>query len=626
MARVALVGNPNVGKSTLFNLLTGAWQVTMNAPRTTVSLEIGQWQPGGLGVELMDLPGTYSLIAQSPDEEVTRDVVAGLGTGILARRPDLAMVVLDATALSSSLYLLAQVRALGMPAVAVVTMADVAGARGLAVDTATLAAAIDAPVVTVNPRGGQGIEVLAETVADYLMEHRQAPDGGNAEALVDQADQFFDWVASILDRAEIHHAETVTASDKADRLLLRPWVGVPLFLAVLWALFQLTTVVAAPLQDGFEWVITGPVADAAVWLLGRAGWAGGWLESLVVDGVLAGAGVVVSFLPLMAIMFAAIALLEDSGYMARVAFVADRLMRTIALDGRAVLPLVIGFGCNLPALAATRTLPSARQRLAVGLLIPYSSCTARLVVYLFVAQVFFPRYAGTVVFAMYGVSVAVMVAAGLILRGTTVRGAGSEPLVLALPAYQVPRVRALTRSILLRCRGFAIHAGGLIVALTMAVWLLMSVPVTSGYALGEDIPARDSLFGATAQALAPVFTPAGFGDWHASAALITGFVAKETVVATIATTYGMDAPDDAGAPPSDLGEQVRASLLQSSGGSPGAAALAFMVFSLVYTPCMVAVSEMRRLFGWRPTLASVGASVVAAWVLAVVVFQVGRAL
>jgi ferrous iron transport protein B len=325
----------------------------------------------------------------------------------------------------------------------------------------------------------------------------------------------------------------------------------------------------------------------------------------------------------MAIMFAAIALLEDSGYMARVAFVADRVMRLIGLDGRAVLPLVIGFGCNLPALAATRTLPNARQRVLAGLLIPYSSCTARLVVYLFVAQIFFPRHSGTMVFAMYVASVIVIVLAGLALRATGFRGMGREPLVLALPAYQVPRVWPLVRSVLLRCRGFAVHAGGLIVALSVAVWVLMSIPVTSGYSVGEEIPAGESLFGAVSEGLAPVFAPAGFGDWHASAALITGFVAKETVVATIATTYGMEAPED-GEVADDLGGRVRTTFEESSGGHGAAAALAFMLFSLVYTPCMVAVAEQRRLFGWRIAAGSVAGSVVAAWVASVVVFQLGR--
>jgi ferrous iron transport protein B len=340
---------------------------------------------------------------------------------------------------------------------------------------------------------------------------------------------------------------------------------------------------------------------------------------------MAGVGVVVSFLPLMAIMFAAIALLEDSGYMARVAFVADRLMRGIGLDGRAVLPLVIGFGCNLPALAATKTLPNARQRLLTGLLVPYASCTARLVVFLFIASAVFPEHAGTVVFGLYIASVAVIVLVGLALKRTAFRELGREPLVLALPAYQAPRVWPLLRSVLLRSRAFALRAGQVIVVLSVAVWTLMAVPLASGYSFGDSIPPSHSLFGQVSEAIAPVFAPAGFGDWHASAALLTGFVAKETVVGTLATTYGVEEPEDP-ALAHDLGGRVRATLERTSGGHPGAAAIAFMLFSLAYTPCMVAMAEQRRLFGGRVTAASVGLSVAAAWLLAVLAFQLGRLL
>jgi ferrous iron transport protein B len=667
--RIVLVGNPNVGKSTLFNLLTGAAQKTMNAPRTTVSLAVGRWRLGkgadaGL-VQLVDLPGTYSLLAQSPDEAVTaqavtaaaitsQDQVADVqggchGTDTPSTQdpegaPDLAIVVVDAGAPASSLYLAGQMAVLGVPMVVALTMADVAKARGQLIDAERLAQHLGVPVVEVNPRKGQGAAQLGQAVSQALTAQtpplcRVGQDalacavdaGGGDDAAPSQAplslatEPLFDWVAQVIQAAQLDAPPKTTGSDRLDRVLLNPWLGMPIFFAILWAVFQLTTVVAPPAQDLCEALVTDILGGWVVQVLGLVGWSGGWFESLLVDGVLAGLGMVVSFLPLMAIIFAAIAVLEDSGYMARVALVADRLMRVVGLDGRAVLPLVIGFGCNIPALAATKTVPNSRQRLLTGLLVPYASCTARLVIFLFVASVFFPAHAGTVVFGMYLLSVAVIVLVGIILRHTGFKGVGKEPLILVLPPYQLPRIWPLVRSVLLRCRDFALRAGQVIMVLNVAVWALLCIPVASGYSIGQDIPAEKTVLGAAAKAVAPAFAPAGFDDWHVTASLMTGFVAKEAAVGTLATTYGMDEPEDPSNPGS-LAQQVRAGLDRTSGGHGGAAALAYMVFCLGYTPCMATVAEQRRLFGGKPAVLAVLVSVVVSWLLAVLVFQVGALL
>jgi ferrous iron transport protein B len=640
---VVLVGNPNVGKSTLFNLLTGANQKTMNAPRTTVSFEAGKWKIGsGTGdapaaVQLVDLPGTYSLLAQSPDETVTAEAVTGTMEGFEgSRAPDLAIAVVDANAPASSLYLVGQMAVLGIPMVIALTMEDVARSRGVHVDAETLAKELQTTVVSVNPRKGKGADALAAAVSSALASKTPPPTPRGIPAFAcDEAsghhhhpdlesttEPLFDWVADVIASAQLDRPPIHTRSDSLDHWLLKWWVGIPLFLAVLWGIFELTTVVAAPLQDLFEGFVTGTVGGWISAGLGAIGAGGGWLESLILDGVLAGVGVVVSFLPLMAIMFAAIALLEDSGYMARAALVADRLMRGIGLDGRAVLPLVIGFGCNIPALTATKTLPNARQRLLTGLLVPYASCTARLVIFLFMATVFFPKHAGTVVFIMYLVSVMVIVLVGLVLRHTAFRDVGKEPLILVLPPYQVPRVMPLLRSIALRCRDFALRAGQVIVVLSILVWALLSIPVSGGYSIGDEIPPENSALGAASKFVAPVFAPAGFDDWHATASLMTGFVAKEAAVGTLATTFGMEEPEDP-SQPGDLAGKVSAALDKSSGGHGGAAALAFMIFSLGYTPCMVTVAEQRRLFGTKPVLAAIGCSLVLSWILAVLTFQIG---
>jgi ferrous iron transport protein B len=668
---VVLVGNPNVGKSTLFNALTGARQQVTNAPGTTVEVQLGTWRglagaASGAGsdepapVRVLDLPGTYSLLARSPDERVTAETVAGRGAlGV----PDLAVVLVEAGALSRSLYLLAQVAGAGQALVVALTMTDVAATRGVHVDPERLATLLGVPVVPIDPRSGTGLDRLTRVVSDALtagVPRVLLPDAAPAcacngdaacepgcacdgpvdvdldlDAELASADRLFTWVDGV-QRAlagrevagasdavpgapsPVRPAPVRTWSDRVDRVLLDPWFGIPVFFAVMWALFQLATTVAAPLMGAVSSLVDGPVASGLRSLLPGPH----WVESFVVDGVLAGVGTVLSFAPLMGIMFLAIALLEDSGYLARAAFVADRAMRAIGLDGRAMLPLVVGFGCNLPALAATRTLPHARQRLLTGLLVPYTSCSARLTVYILLASVFFPAHAGTAIFLMYVASIALVVVGGLVLRSTVFRDLRREPFVLALPAYQRPRVRALLLSAWIRVRMFVTDAGKIIVITLTVVWVLMAVPVAGGHQIA-DVPVADSLYGRTALAIAPVFAPAGFDDWHASAALLTGFIAKEVVVGSFAQSYAVDEPADAGVA-GDLGSRLRATFESSSGGQAGAAAAAFMVFVLAYTPCLATVAEQRRLFGSRWTLGALGVQLVIAWTAAVVVFQLGR--
>jgi ferrous iron transport protein B len=501
-------------------------------------------------------------------------------------------------------------------------MSDVAAARGIAVDPADLAALVRVPVIAVDPRTGRGVDALGVAVRAALDEPAVPALGLDLDPGADEldvADAQLAWVDRTV-RVLAPAPPVRTLSDRVDRVLLHPAAGVPAFLAVMWVVFQLATTVAGPLIDAVDGLVNGTLADALRGALpGPA-----WVSGLLVDGVLAGVGTVLSFVPLMALVFLAIALLEDSGYLARAAFVADRAMRAIGLDGRAMLPLVIGFGCNLPALAATRTLPSSRSRLMTGLLIPYTSCPARLTVYILLAGIFFPDQAGTAIFAMYVASIALVALGGLALRRTRFRDVVREPLVLALPAYQRPRVRALLLSAWSRCVAFVTKAGTIIVTTLTVVWLLMAVPVTGQHAIA-DVPVEDSLYGRTAEVIAPVFAPAGFDDWHMSAALATGFVAKEVVVGSFAQSYAVTEPDDP-AHAGDLGARIRATFEASSGGHAAAAAVAFMVFVLAYTPCLATVGEQRRLFGARWTLGAVGAQLLLAWALAVAVFQVGRLL
>lgn len=649
--RVVFVGNPNVGKSSMFNALLGARTRTMNAPGTTVSITCGQYhyeKPKTAGNaqnwQFVDTPGTYSLAPMSPDEQVAVDALTGM-SGMPV--PDLAVVVLDATALSRSLYLLSMVVELGLPTVVALTMNDLAVRNGCGVDAERLSHLLDGmPVVAIDGRTGDGGKALADAIAASF-EGTPVPHGltalptATADAdmktadglsvwVESRADARLDWTAGILRGLDMHAVDHVTLSDRIDRVLLHPVIGVLVFLAVLFVVFQATTTLASPMQDWIDVTFRGWCTDGLDLLLGLFGpsVSGGWLRSLLVDGLLDGVVTVLTFIPVMGIMFLLLSILEDSGYMARAAFVMDRAMRALGLDGRAFLPIIVGFGCNLPALAATRTLSDSRQRVLTGMLVPFAACSARLSVFLVLAHAFFPKYAGLVVFLMYVASVMVILLVGVLLRHTMFRGLEPEPLMLALPAYQCPRALQLARSVLLRLWGFIRGASVIIISMITALWLLQGIPVTAnagGFAHVDDV--HDSAYGVLADAVAPVFAPAGFDDWHASAALITGFVAKEVVVGSMSQSYHADEPDDAAsqqAGEGTLGQKLRASFDQSSHGHGKAAAIAFLLFTLAYTPCLATVAEMRRQFGTKVAARSVLLSLAVAYVIAIIAFQTLR--
>ncbi|NMO92741.1 ferrous iron transport protein B [Actinomycetospora sp. TBRC 11914] len=710
-ARVVLVGNPNVGKSTLFNALTGARQHVGNWPGKTVSVARGTWRrPGEADVGVVDLPGTYSLVPDSPDEELTRELLVDAAPG---ERPDLVVVALDASNLTRNLYLTAQLADTGIPTVVALTMVDVARSRGLDLDTGALADALGVPVVPVVPRSGQGIDELAVVVgralsaptpvtpaalgsdledavsavsaalvaagpddpaarwralallegggdgpdeavavarrraADLLADEAGGDEAGADEARADEAgadeagadedaadevelrvaEARYAWAHDVLGEVVTRRGSRTTWSDRVDRVLTSRWFGLPIFLAVMWGVFEATTTVAAPLQDAVQGLFDGPVSDGFGWVLGVVS-APEWLSGLVQDGLVSGVGQLLSFAPLMAIMFVLLAVLEDSGYMARAAFVVDRLMRVIGLPGKAFLPIIVGFGCNVPALAGTRILRNPRQRLLLGLLIPFVSCSARLTVYVLLAGIFFGDQAGTMVFLMYVLSIVLVVGMGWVLRRVAFRDLADDPLLLELPPYRRPTLRVMGVQTWQKLRAFLRTASGIIVATVTAVWLLSSIPMPGAAAapsepasFGHVAPA-ESVFGGVSRAVAPVFAPAGFDDWHASAALVTGFVAKEAVVATTAQTYSAEEPSDvhqAGA----LGTALHATFERTSGGHTVAAVLAFMIFLLAYTPCMTTVAAQRAEIGTRATLAGIAMQLLVAWVLAVAVFQVG---
>ena len=610
---LALVGAPNSGKSTLFNALTGAKVQTGNWPGTSVEVSRGLWNAQPEAFDIIDLPGAYSVDPMSPDEEFTRDMLVECPP---CERPDVVVVLVDATAPARGLNLAFQIAEYPYRVVIGVTKADVAKQQGISIDTSALSRAVGMPVVSVNGRRRENLDALEGAVAKAM---QTEPQTIRPNADLDQ--RFADLDAA--EKAAVSRTDVgEPLSQRVDRVVLHPVLGPILFLAVMWAVFFITTTVAGPLQDGLEALITGPVSDAVRSLLPDH-----WLVSgLLVDGLIGGVGMVLTFAPLLALMFLCLAVLEDSGYMARAAVVTDRVMRAIGLPGKAFIPIVVGYGCNVPAISATRVLGDVRHRILTCLLIPFTSCSARLIVFMMLAQVFFPAHAGSAVFAMYVLSIALVVLVGLALRRTVWRAMPAEALVIDLPAYQLPTF-GLTLSVMwVRLKGFLHTAGGIIVATVVVIWLLMSIPVTGGHSFNEGaVPPEDSAYGAVSKVMSPVFAPAGFDSWSLTGPLVTGFVAKETLISTWAQTYAVedvtdDAPEEQAESP--LASHIRADFDAASGGHGLAAVWAYMVFLLAYTPCVATVAAQRREIGWKWTLIGFALQLATAWILAVGVFQV----
>ncbi|GAB4477997.1 MAG: ferrous iron transport protein B [Anaerolineae bacterium] len=731
---VALAGNPNAGKTTLFNALTGARQHVGNWPGKTVERKEGRFSIGELDVTLVDLPGTYSLSAFSAEEIITMDY-------LIDERPDLVVLVVDAGNLERNLYLTMQVLEIGLPAIVVLNMMDAARARGIEIDTAGLSAGLGGvPVIPASAARGEGlgalqaaIEAAARQIAWAAGEGSPAPpiDYGPAaehiarlEALIRAHERLPlhchpRWLALKLLEADPHITARVEAlpgavellrtaeagaaaleratgddrdtfiadrryaainalvrrvttrpptaqrslSDRIDRVVTHPLLGLPVFAAVMWLVFQLTANVATPYIDWIDGVFGGPLTGWTLGLTGLLGLGGSWVESLLVDGVIAGVGGVMVFIPVLMFMYMFLTALEDSGYMARAAFMADRFLHVIGLHGKSFIPMLLGFGCNVPGIFATRTLDNPRDRILTGLLIPFMSCGARLPVYVIIGAAFFGRKAGALVFALYFTGVIVAVLVGLLLRSTVLRSEEETPFLIELPPYRMPSLKNVWLHAWEHTRAFIRNAWTIVLAVSVAVWFLLAVPVGApGEARFAQVEPSNSALAAVSGAVAPAFEPAGFGTWQASSALVTGFVAKELVIATLSTVYVGPQPEEGAVRMSllgGLGEIARSFVAATwdtlrtladlipgvnpfgpgEGGDVDAAlaaalrasftplsAVAYCVFVLLTVPCMVTVSALRQEFGAKWTVFSIALTLVVSWTAAVLVYQGGLLL
>ena len=736
--RIALAGNPNAGKSTIFNALTGAHQHVGNWPGKTVEKKEGTCRCNGVEMEVVDLPGTYSLTAYSLEEVIARDF-------IIDTQPDVVVTVVDASNLERNLYLTLQILELGAPVVVALNMSDMAEGRGLEIDRDKLSRALQSPVIRTVASKGEGIEQIIKAVIktgegitthdlaytrrqgfviDYgrdvekeiasleevmdeaqdvrghfptrwlaiklleqdadILAKLESIDGGSALITAAQnsinhlteiygedvdtiiADHRYGWINGLM-REVLKKVgpDRLNISDRIDRVVTNRVLGIPIFLAMMWVVFKFTTDVAGPFLDWVDGVIGGPITNWVVAILGVVGLSGTWVESLFVDGIIAGVGGVLVFVPVLMALYLALAILEDSGYMARAAFVMDRLMHALGLHGKSFLPMIIGFGCTVPALYATRTLENEKDRILTGLLVPFMSCGARLPVYVLFATIFFPQNSGAVIFGLYLLGIVTAVALGMILKNTLFKTKEQSPFVMELPPYRLPTLKGIWIHMWERTGAFVRKAWTIILATSIVIWFLLAIPLGGGTFAEADV--GESAFAKVNSAIAPIFSPLGFGDWEASGALVTGFVAKEVVVSTMAQVYEVEEAEEEIEPTTfvediveigatfvgaavdtiksiplivgvdlfeaegeeeltDLMAAVGTSFEASSGGHGALAALAFLIFILIYTPCMVAVAAERQELGTKWMWFSIVGQLLLAWVMAFVVFQGGKLL
>ena len=616
--RLALVGNPNCGKTALFNALTGSRQKVANYPGVTVERRSGRFTTDdGVVVDVVDLPGSYSLRGRSPDEEITRDVVLGRFEDEL--QPDVILCVLDATNLRGHLRLALELKRYGLPMIVALNMMDLARHREMEIDLEVLSRELGVPVVPTVAVRKSGLTELVKHLSHNVSPMTPQSDDvlPNWQPLSTQ--EFRDLqkqAKAIADKAIVHEGTVHRITRQIDDIVLNPLFGIPVLALILFLVFQ---AVFSWAETPMEWIDT-----SVVWLQGviDARLPEGGLKSLLVDGILAGVGSVIIFLPQIVILFTFILLLEASGYMARAAFLMDKLMARVGLNGRAFIPLLSSFACAIPGIMAARTIDNQRDRLTTILIAPLMTCSARLPVYTLVIAAFIPNTAtwggfglqGVVMFGLYfaGIISALIIAA--ILKLTVTKGA-PQPLILELPSYKVPVMRDLLVGIWERVKIFLRRAGTIILIATIALWVLAGFPSAPTGATQPDI--YYSVVGLIGRGLAVILEPIGFG-WEIAVALVPGMAAREVAVAALGTVYALSGSEDM------VAERL-VDILRNAWTLP--TALAFLAWYVFAPQCISTLATARReTNSWAWTAFMFGYLMVLAYAAAFVTYRVALAL
>jgi ferrous iron transport protein B len=577
---VAIVGPPNSGKSTLFNRLTGLRQKVANYPGVTVEQRLGRARlTGGSEVTLVDLPGIYSLQARSEDEEVARDVLTGRMPGF--PRPDAVVLIVDSTSLGRHLMLAAPILSLGLPTLIVLNMADELRARGGEVNPAELARQLGAPVVLVSAARGEGLE----PVWQFLASHSAPPAPAGLPA-PDDVPKCRAWAAQVGHHASYLPPAPPVWTRRLDRLFLHPALGPLVFGAVILAVFQAVFSWARPMMDAVQWAVTWSGLQVAGLLPDSL------LRSLLVEGVWSGVGAVLVFLPQILLLFLFIGILEDSGYLARAALIADRTMARVGLQGKSFIPLLSAYACAVPAVMAARTIENRRDRTATILIAPLMTCSARLPIYTLIIAAFVPERAlvgpllGTRAAALFGLYLLGFLAAfatARVLKSSLLKS-DRAPFVLEMPPYRKPTLASLGLRLLDRSKIFLRRAGTVILAVTVLLWVLAHLPLHDG----RSPKVQDSFAGMLGRAVEPAIKPLGF-NWRIGVGLVTSLAAREVIIATLGALHGMES--DAKSP--GLQKALRRDL------TPGGA-VALLVFFAFSMQCMSTMAVVRReTGGWK---------------------------
>lgn len=677
--RYALAGNPNCGKTTLFNALTGSNQYVGNWPGVTVEKKEGKITHDNAEASVIDLPGIYSLSPYSMEEIVTRNY-------ILDEKPDLIINIVDATNLERNLYLSMQIAELGIPMVVALNMMDTIEKNGDSIDVDKLAALLGIKIVPISAAKGTGIHKLLH-VSKHEVEHGRdvaqkhmdkhenmcaPPDiytgvvrkavlrieeliaddcakkqlalrwsavkliEGDAPTLetlnlndtklmcvesivaeletknIDRemviADQKYKYICAMTEKC-VQHAHEVghlTLSDRIDRVVTNKYLAIPLFFALMLLIFYITFgALGANLTAMVDGLINDSFAGFVHDFLVRVG-ASDWAVGLVCNGIIGGVGAVLSFFPQILLLFFFLSILEDSGYMSRAAFIMDRALHSIGLSGKSFVPMLMGFGCSVPAIMATRTLENEKDRRITMMLIPFMSCSAKMPVYSLFISAFFPARRGLVVGSLYLLGLLVSVGTAFLLQKTVLKG-GHAPFVMELPPYRLPTVKTLGLHLYDKIKDFMTKAGTVLLGASIVVWFCQYF----NFSLQHVENSAESILGVLGTWIAPIFEPLGFGDWKSAVSMLTGLVARESIVSTMGVLYG-------------VGEGEAISGLIAAVYTP-AAAYSFMVFCLLFVPCMAAVATLRREMNSRKwTAIAIGFQAVTAWVVTFIVYSVCR--
>ena len=581
MKNVALLGNPNVGKTTLFNSLTGSNQRVGNWAGVTVDKKEGFFDD----FKIVDLPGIYAMDTFSNEEKVSKEFLEN-------GKVDLILNIIDASNIDRNLYLTMQLKQFKKPIILAINMIDVAEKKGIDIDYKKLEKLLKVTVVPIQASKEQGIDDVKKALKN--IDNNKVD---NNDYNFSSEKETYVYIENLLSECtKKDNKATKTIKEKLDNIMLNPWLAYPIFFIIMALTFQVTfSWIGQPLSDLLDSLLNDSLVPIIESLIqGTAP----WFQSLIIDGIIGGVGGILVLLPIILSLFACITILEDSGYMARVAFIMDKIMRKMGLSGKAFIPMIVGFGCSVPAIMTARTLESEKDRKLTALLIPLMSCNARLPVYSIFAAVFFPNSIGLVVATLYLLGILLAFILGIIFKHTIFKNE-EEPLLIELPEYKLPSLKNLLNQLYEKTKGFLVKAGTLIFAMSIILWFL------SNFNFSGMTDVNDSILASVGGFIAPIFKPLGFGNWQSSVSLLTGLIAKETVVSSMSVIFA-----------GDLQTMLPLHFTTLS-------ALSFLVFVLLYTPCITVVGTMKKEFGSKLTLFSVTYQLVLAWIVSFLVFNIG---